>query len=359
MDVLHAVGGAELGVEILVLLVLKGAPLLAAVVLLGRLIRDVGPTLRSHLWTCGAVALLLLPVLSMYLPGVGSGVVAYPESWIEGGPARAPLATWLLVAWAAGAAWLLARFAVDLARAARQTRRAEPCVDAGVRDAVAAARRRLDVRADVRVLVSATASTPFTWGWLRPVILLPEAASTWPAERLRAVVHHELAHVARRDFLVLVVLELARAVHWPNPLAWHLLDRAREDQEMASDLAAVRGGLDAPVYARQLVEMARGLVTSPPGAVLPVVRPSSLGPRVRCVMDARDRGRSVRRWTMAAVAVFVTGLAFPLAAVNAWDCPEDRPAVAGVSDAGSPVGGVDALRAPGPLRLSSFSPPTT
>lgn len=331
MGVLRVMSGAELGVEILVLLVLKGAPLLAAVALLGWLLRDTGPTLRSHLWTCGAVALLLLPVLSLYLPAVGSGVVAYPEAWLEAGPARTPVAAWVLLAWAAGAAWLLGRFGLDVGRAARQTRRARPCGDGRVLDAVAATRRQLEVRADVRVLVSPDVRTPFTWGWLRPVVVLPEAAAAWPDERLRAVLHHEFAHVVRRDFLVLVVLEIARALHWPNPLAWHLLARAREDQEMASDLAAVRGGVDAPVYARQLVELARGLVASPPGAVLPVVRPSSLGTRVRCVMAAGGPGRAARRGTMAAVAVLITGLAFPLAAVNAWDCPEEGRVVSGAA----------------------------
>ena len=162
------------------------------------------------------------------------------------------------------------------------------------------------------------------------------------------MLHHEIAHVARRDFLVLVVLELARAVHWPNPLAWHLLTRAREDQEMASDLAAVRGGVDAPVYARQLVELARGLLSVPPGPVLPVVRRSSLGPRVRCVMDARGPGGSARRWAVAAVAVLVVGFAFPLAAVNTWeDCPEEATVVAGESDAAGPARGSERDPSPG------------
>lgn len=355
MDILHAIGGAGLGVEILVLVVLKGAPLLAVIALLGWLIRGTGPALRSALWTCGAGALLLLPVFSLYLPGMGSGVVAYPESWLDAGPGGPPPAAWLLLLWAAGATALLARFALGLTRAAVQTRRARPCRDDRVLEAAATARRRLGVETRVRVLVSRSAASPFTWGWLRPVILLPDDASAWPDERLLAVLHHEMAHVTRRDFLVLVVLELARAVHWPNPLAWHLLARARGDQEMASDLAAIEGGLPAPVYARQLLELARGRLSAPPEPVLPVIRRCSLKARIHCIMDMDPRppGRSARRWAVAAVAMLVTGLLFPLAAVNTWDCEDAGTAVVHASDAAPSAAAPDGSPLPAP------SPPST
>ena len=37
-----------------------------------------------------------------------------------------------------------------------------------------------------------------TWGMVRPTILLPEGAETWAEDRVHAVLHHELAHVAAR-----------------------------------------------------------------------------------------------------------------------------------------------------------------
>ena len=48
-----------------------------------------------------------------------------------------------------------------------------------------------------------------TWGILRARLLLPEQADEWPAEQRQSVLHHELAHVVRRDCLVQL---LAQAV---------------------------------------------------------------------------------------------------------------------------------------------------
>ena len=54
--------------------------------------------------------------------------------------------------------------------------------------------RRLGVFADVQV--SAEVSGPVTFGFLRPVILLPEACL-----RDASIACHELVHVRRRDWL--------------------------------------------------------------------------------------------------------------------------------------------------------------
>ena len=59
---------------------------------------------------------------------------------------------------------------------------------------------------------------PFTYGLLRPVIVLPASADEWTTDRRRSVLLHELAHVRRRDLLTNAIVQLACAVYWFHPL---------------------------------------------------------------------------------------------------------------------------------------------
>ena len=68
---------------------------------------------------------------------------------------------------------------------------------------------------------------PATCGWLRPVVLLPAHLRTHDAALIRAVLVHELLHVKRGDWIVLVGEELVRALHWFNPAIWWLVDRVQ------------------------------------------------------------------------------------------------------------------------------------
>ena len=74
-----------------------------------------------------------------------------------------------------------------------------------------------------------------TWGAFFPVILLPAGAGAWHGDRIRIVLAHELAHLARRDWLIQLLAETGRAVNWFNPLYWVACARLRRESEYACD----------------------------------------------------------------------------------------------------------------------------
>src|SRR5688500_5464854 len=80
--------------------------------------------------------------------------------------------------------------------------------------------------------------SPITVGWRDPVVVLPETALLWPVDRVRAVLHHEFAHIERRDYAWNLVAAIYLAMYWPSPLAWWLVRRARLTAELACDRAA-------------------------------------------------------------------------------------------------------------------------
>jgi TonB family protein len=98
--------------------------------------------------------------------------------------------------------------------------------------------RRVETRA--RLLVSPRMESPVTFGWRRPVILLPAGFAALPAEAQRGILCHELLHVRRRDWLFALGEEGVRALLWFHPAVWLLLARIALHREQVVDREAVR-----------------------------------------------------------------------------------------------------------------------
>jgi beta-lactamase regulating signal transducer with metallopeptidase domain len=86
--------------------------------------------------------------------------------------------------------------------------------------------------ANWRVRVSHAIGGPVTFG---STILLPPQCIDWNMSKRQAVLAHEEAHVANRDFYVLLLASLNRAVFWFSPFAWWQLVRLAELAEIISD----------------------------------------------------------------------------------------------------------------------------
>lgn len=178
--------------------------------------------------------------------------------------------------------------------------------------------RELDVTAPVTLLAIDHPALLVTWGVLTPKVLIPRAALAWPEDRIRIVLRHELSHIRRRDWLVQMVAEVVRAVHWFNPLAWIACRRVRQESEHACDDLVLRLGVDGSEYASHLLDLARAMGTRQRTWVpaQAMVRPSSLERRVTAMLNARlDRtpvswkGRLASSAAMIALAVAVAGFA--------------------------------------------------
>ena len=80
---------------------------------------------------------------------------------------------------------------------------------------------------------------PVTFGFRRPVVLLPERTRELSEPLRRAVVAHELWHVRRRDWLWTVVEESVRAALWFHPAVWLLISHIQASREEAVDALSV------------------------------------------------------------------------------------------------------------------------
>ena len=136
-----------------------------------------------------------------------------------------------------------------------------------------------------------------TWGWRRPVVMLPVSASEWSAERMHVVLLHELAHVRRGDWVLQMSAEALRCVWWFNPLAWAVRARLRRESEHAADDLVLARGVPAATCAGHLVELVKE-VRKHRRTWLPapaMARPSHLEQRLSAMLNPRTNRRSMTR----------------------------------------------------------------
>src|SRR5262249_16800013 len=153
-------------------------------------------------------------------------------------------AGFVLVVWGIGFVVFASRIVAGLFGLQRIAFRAEAFDDEEMERVAGEIRRRIRIIRDVRLLESEQETAmPVTWGGLRLTILLPASAMSWPEARKRSVLSHELAHIARLDWLFQIVAEAARAIYWFHPLAWIAARQMRRESEQACDDAVLGCGI--------------------------------------------------------------------------------------------------------------------
>jgi len=128
-------------------------------------------------------------------------------------------------------------------------------------EAVAAAFRPIARNLGVgrsRLLVLAGVTSPATFGWIRPTILLPDTCLEQDRSGLEDILRHELHHVRRLDFVWNGIAMACRALLFFHPAAWYAVSRMQFDRELACDLAVVSDSPNRRArYAESLIHFAR------------------------------------------------------------------------------------------------------
>jgi len=109
------------------------------------------------------------------------------------------------------------------------------------------------VRAEIRYVSS---GQPVTFGFRRPVVLLPEMIRAQSDQIQQVVLCHELFHVRRRDWIWVVVEEVVKAVLWFHPAILWLIARVRLAREEVVDELTVLATSQRRAYLEALLVFA-------------------------------------------------------------------------------------------------------
>jgi beta-lactamase regulating signal transducer with metallopeptidase domain len=245
----------------------------------------------------------------------------------------------------AGVLLLLLQMAIGRIAIARLVRRADRVTDPEWCGLLRESAASLGVEGPVRLLRSREQTMPMAFGIRTRSILLPAIADTWSEDRRRAVLLHELAHVARHDCLSQAVASLTCAVYWVHPGAWWMARRLRVERELACDDRVIDAGTMARDYAGHLLEIAYSLGgRRAPALVVTMARPNQLEGRMLAILDDR-RNRTIPgpQHRLAATAI-AAAIIVPLASAEATIVPlegtytVEAPAYAGAPKTDSAIG---------------------
>lgn len=231
-------------------------------------------------------------------------------------------ATWIVSILLAGMLLGLAHLAISLLAVRRLIARSQSLIDPALLAELNALRSQLGITRPVTLCVSQEIATPATVGTRRPVLLLPSNWQSWSLFERRAVLAHELAHIAGRDFAAWLIARAAIVLHFYHPLVRWFVARLQLDQELAADATAARLLGDRNEYLHALANLALGTPPQRGGGLVRTFIPgrSLLVRRVEMLRtNQRDGLRStpssIGRWALmpllAALAVVAAGLRAP------------------------------------------------
>ena len=339
---MHWLGTSELALSFLIGCTVKATLVLTLAAIAARAMRSCSAATRHQAWVLGLAGSLALPVLTLVLPSWRSATLGnaakfwgaaraagasvnfqkLPSTVIDAAAASPLTGQWIkliFLLWVFGALFIAAKLLVGIARLAWVSAHSASLVQAGWSQMVSGQCKRLGIVRPVQVLLSADpASMPLTWGFLRPRILLPAGATEWPPDQRSTVLSHELAHIARHDWLAQIFAELTRAMYWFHPLAWFAAAKLRSESERACDDSVLNSGVDPSHYASQLLDLARTLKNAHRGwsTALAIARPTNLERRFIAMLNPNLNRGGISRRTGLLLKAAALCLLLPLAALR-------------------------------------------
>ncbi len=162
-----------------------------------------------------------------------------------------------------------------------------------------------------RIAFSTAVDVPFTFGWRKPIIVIPARLQLANTEKLNMIVRHELMHVRHRDFMLNSMLMVIKALFWFHPVVHKLFRDAKEYREISCDTEVLNDkDISKKSYARLLFELVPGETLQNGVAVNMAVDSSTLKKRIQ-IMSTQKHSPSLIKtsfFTMMTSMLLLTGI---------------------------------------------------
>jgi beta-lactamase regulating signal transducer with metallopeptidase domain len=220
---------------------------------------------------------------------------------------------WGLIAYTLVALVLVARLGLGHVLLSRIRSKGVPISNGPAYEQVQNASKEFGIGAP-QVVAHPALDGPFVGGLFHPVLFVPKAfADDYRPEYGDAVLRHEVAHIAHRDWIWNPLRLLIASVLWFQPLVWWASRRLETVSELRADRVAVREDDHVKPYAEYLLSLAQTRAEHSRSAAYQIGAasgPSTLRTRVQDLTSGLPRPTAgFSRWAALAVgAVALLGV---------------------------------------------------
>ncbi|MEM1137571.1 MAG: M56 family metallopeptidase [Bacteroidota bacterium] len=184
---------------------------------------------------------------------------------------------------------------------------------------------KLSIKRTVSLFESALVKVPIVIGHLKPIVLLPIGTFTGLSpDQLEAILAHELAHIARRDYIVNIIQSLIEVLFFYHPGIWWISAIIREEREHCCDDIAVALNKDSLTFAKALTELQEINWQIPSAALAVKGNKGKLLTRIERLLNHRSTGSTFKDGFITAIILIITTISFSFTFNKVYYVKEER-----------------------------------
>ncbi|MFC4261325.1 M56 family metallopeptidase [Ferruginibacter yonginensis] len=146
----------------------------------------------------------------------------------------------------------------------------------------------LGILPKVQVWLSNHIITPITYGFLKPVIVLPIALlNQLSTQEVESIIVHELTHIKNNDYIFNWMLIVVETLFCFNPFVQFLINKIKLERELQCDTQVIHFKYDAVDYAQTLLKIATYQTATPSFQLKAVQHSQQLLQRIQFFNNSR------------------------------------------------------------------------
>ena len=168
---------------------------------------------------------------------------------------------------------------------------------------------RFSIKRPVQLFLSKNIHTPLTFGFFKPVILLPIALiNQIDLQQAETLIVHELTHIKANDYLYNLLVIFTENVFFFNPFIISLCKKIKLERELHCDSTVIHFKYSPVLYAQTLLQAEKLKQTTASLQLAAVSSKHQLLQRIQFFSSSKVDGRKDNGWITSLLVLFIVVL---------------------------------------------------